>query len=230
MVIKDLLKFNEHSLPENFVSIAVEIDNEKIIPFHAAILIRHKNINYLHHYPGSKPPEVIENFNESGWHIYKIIDSIRVDDANEVGAFLQHCKRICNKSSITYSYICDSSYYDSNGDFVSSSGLPELGTCVGFCLNTLSNTLIDLEESIIELSDWDDSENDKPYDKWSLSQVTKKYPDLDWTLYNTFKKRITPLEYLCISFFDKYPIKKASVNSIKANVRDYIYRIYSTQT
>ena len=146
----NLIKFNQNILPENFVSIAVRISEKE--PHHAAILIRHKTYNYLHHFPGNEPPIVIENFDEDGWYIYKILDSFYTEDESEIGSFLQHCKRICSNSNITYSYIVDGSHYDSNGVFASNVGLPELGTCVGFCINTLNNGLIDAESSLFALS------------------------------------------------------------------------------
>jgi hypothetical protein len=221
-----LLKFNDHELPENFVSIAVQVKEEDLTLAHAAILIRHENINYLHHFPGSQPPEVIENFNDSGWHIYKIIESFNVNDASEVGSFLQYCKRICSQSKITYSYIGDGSSYSDKGEYISKMNLPEFGTCVGFCINTLTNAIIDIEDSFLKLDDWDDSEIIEWVDAWSKKQVDQKYPNLDWTLYNAFKKRITPLEFLCTSFFNKYPINKNQIDGIKEKVMDSIHLIY----
>lgn len=211
-ISKLLLKFDEEELPENFVSIATRIEEKKST--HAAILIRHKGINYLHHFPGNTNPIVVDNFDENGWYIYKIIDEIG-NDENEVGSFLQYCRRICRTSKITYSYISDGSSYSNRGDFISRIGLPELGTCVGFCVNTLTNTLIDVKESYLELNDWDDSDLIEWVDKWSLIQVEKNYPDLDWTLFNAFKKRITPLEYLCSSFINEFPIRKNKIDEIK---------------
>lgn len=220
-----LLKFNDHPLPKNFVSIAVKISKE-IEPVYSAIIIRYENVNYLHHFPGDNLPIVIENFNESGWYIYKIIDSININDSTEVGAFLQYCRRICRNSNITYSYIADGSHYDDRGEFISRVGLPELGTCVGFCINTLNNAIIDNENSIINLDDWDDSEIIEWVDKWGREQTELKYPNLDWTKYNAFRKRITPLEYLCISFFDKYPIRKVDIQKVKHKVLDEIKKLY----
>jgi len=216
----ELIKFNEAKLPENFVSIAVRIENGEA--GHAAILIRHIKINYLYHFPGGTPPEIIQGFNEEGWYIYKIWEIINCEDENEVGAFLQHCRRVCEKSEITYSYITDGSKHNFQGEFESKSGLPELGTCVSFCLNTLTNSLIDAE-SYFHLDDWDDSELKESVDKWSQDQVKKKYPDLDWTLYNAFKKRITPIEYLCSAFLiDNYPIRKEKIIGVKPDVLEVI--------
>lgn len=215
-----LIKYNDSALPNSFVSLAVKVIDD--IPTHAAILIRHNDKDYLHHFPGADPPEVIEDFDKNGWFIYKIWDLIKVDDPDEVGSFLQYCRRVCAFSKITYSFISDGSKHDFMGEFESKSGLPELGTCVSFCVNTLTNFLID-SVSYFHLEDWDDSELIEAYDKWAIKQVEQKYPDLDWTKYNAFKKRIKPIEFLCSSFFsDKYPIRKEQVNSIEAQVINLI--------
>ena len=214
-----LTKFNESSLPENFVSIAVRIEDHEAS--HAGILIRYRGINFLHHFPGGDPPVVEENFNEDGWYVYKIMPAFEVEDENEIGSFLQYCKRVCSHSQISYSYIADGSSYEDRGFFISRIGLPEMGTCVGFCLNTLNNALIGVEQ-ILQLDDWSDSEVIEWVDHWGRAQVLKKYPDIDWNLYNAFRKRITPLEYLCSSLVNNYPIRKVTIDSLKPAVQRFI--------
>jgi hypothetical protein len=216
-----LLRFNRHHLPENFVSVAVQIAGLK--PTHAAILIRYKTINYLHHFPGLIPPRIEENFNEDGWTIYKILTSFDVDDPDEIGAFLQYCRRICSKSKITYGYIADGSHYTAEGEFASASGLPELGTCVGFCINTLNNSILDVEGSILNFDDWDNSGiTDQSIDSRSQDRVRRLYPELDWALFNAFHKRIPPIDYLCSSFFNDFPIRKAEIDGIRTTVMNRI--------
>lgn len=227
MKVKNTLsRFNDNSLPENFVSIAVQVD-EQCQPYHAAILIRYENVDYLCHFPGRTPPVIIENFDESGWHIYKIIKAFIETDSSEVGAVLQYCRRICAQSDMIYGYIIDGSCYNDDGTYHSKTGLPEFGTCVGFCLNTLSGILVDIDDSIIEFEDWDDSAVIHDVDVWSRSKAGKKYPSLDWTLYNAFKKRVTPIEYLCMAYFDKYPIKKIKIDRMVSSVLAEVKRTCS---
>jgi len=221
-----LSRFNDHDLPENFVSIAVQIDPKDQQPKHAGILIRYNSVNYLHHYPGGSPPLVEDNFNESGWYIYKILDSFNYNDPSDIASFLQYCRRVCKNSNITYSYIADGSSYDQTGDFASKQGLPEFGTCVGFCLNTLQGGMIDIESTILELSEWDNSKVDVNIDNWAQGKVNDKYPDLNWDLYNAFKKRITPLEYLCSAYFSSFPISKNDITIIAKQVLEEIRLIY----
>ncbi|MBK9765153.1 MAG: hypothetical protein IPO87_17865 [Flavobacteriales bacterium] len=68
--------------------------------------------------------------------------------------------------------------------------------------------LEDVEEDYFKLDDWDASDIAPWVDTWSQEQAAKAYPNLDWTLYNTFKKRIAPVDYLCSAFLDSYPIRK----------------------
>lgn len=222
MEIKEnLIKFNDNSLPDNFVALTTKIRNKEA--FHAGILIRYKSKNYLHHFGGDSPPEVIEDFSEDGKFIYKIVDFIDIDDESDVGAFLAHCKRICRNSNITYGYIADGSSYNNRGEFISRIGLPEFGTCVGFCVGTLSGAIVDLNgETYFNLDDWDDSNVFDRVDAWSMDQARNKYPNLDWTLYNSFKKRITPIEYLSSAFLNSYPITKESIGEIEPSVQESI--------
>lgn len=219
MVKENLFVFNRENLPENFVSLATKIVNQ--VPTHAGILIRHNHVDYLHHFPGTTKPEVSNSFDGNNWYIYKIIDSIE-NDEDEVGSYLQWCKRLCENSQITYGYIADGSTYDDRGEFISRMGLPEFGTCVGFCVNTLSNTILDLQDTYFHLEDWDDSEIIGWVDSWSLQQAESKYPNLDWTIYNAFKKRITPMDYISSGFVTDYPIKKAHLENIKKEVQEVI--------
>ncbi len=48
---------------------------------------------------------------------------------------------------------------------------PELGTCVGFCVNTLNNTILDAE-SYFHIDDWDDSGMVEWVDGWSQREVS----------------------------------------------------------
>lgn len=217
---RKLVKFNENSLPENFVAITTQIVNN--VATHAGILIRHKSINYLHHFPGYAPPEVVENFDATDeWYIYKIADFIE-DDESEVGSFLSRCKKICAESKISYGFIIDNSFYNESGNFVSRNGLPEFGTCVGFCINTLYDAIIDLDGDYFLLDDWDSMEIDPDLNERLNIYTASKYPRLDWALYNSFKKRIKPIEYLSSAFVDSYPIRKIDLSNIEPIVQEYI--------
>lgn len=221
---KHLIKFNDSALPESFVSLAVKVD-ENHEPVHAAILIRYKNINHLHHY--SFTAILQESFTTDKWYVYKILDIIKVDDHREVGAFLQYCKRISGKSDMTYGFVSDGSAYSESGDFESRVGLPEIGTCVSYCLNTLTKLFYDMG-SYLHLEDWDASTVSEEHPLYNLAkqQTFSRFPELVHSgVYNAFRKRVTPLEYLCSSFFNEYPIKKEQIDSIKESVEKRIVKM-----
>ena len=205
-------------MPDSFVALIVGVQSNKV-PGHAGILIRLKGINYFHHFRFRGRPEVIDNFNPKHWLVYKIINLIKVDDESEVESFLSHCKRVCEKSKIVYSCTFDGSHYNAEGEFDSASGLPELGTCVGFCLNTIALYAID-HDSYLQLEDWDEHSVSGAIalDNYGQTQTFVKHPYIDQGLYNAYHKRISPTDYLCAAFFDKYPVRKEQIEEIAMDV------------
>lgn len=221
-----LVKFNQDTLPENFVAAATYIDVDKNA-YHAGILIRFQSINYLCHYPGFRtPPTIVAGFNEENVIAYKILDSFD-DDEGDVGAFLAQCYRVCRETKITYGYVIDGSRYDDDGIFKSKLGLPEIGTCVGFCINILANSIIDVSDTFFNLDDWDDSEVDEDVDAFGVREALSKYPSLDWNLYDAFKKRIKPIEYISSSFLNDFPITKQSINTVQPYVEAAIAKKFA---
>ncbi|MGV3504665.1 MAG: hypothetical protein ACO1O1_13240 [Adhaeribacter sp.] len=216
-----LIRFNEEPLPENFVAIACSI-GENNIPSHAAILIRHQKRNYLHHYPGVQPPLVEDDFRMTNpVYLYKMLELFE-NDEDQIGAVLEYCRFICEKSDITYSLVMDGSKYDHKGDFKGASGLPELGSCVGFCVSTLMSIIQDCDSYFV-LNDWPPSTvNGHPYDGFGIRAAKARFPQLDWEKYDLFKRRITPLEYLCSGFIEDYPILKKEIDAISSRVMNQV--------
>ena len=222
---KQLVKFNEAALPNSFVALSAQLDQEGN-PYHAGIVIRLDRRNFLHHYCGS--PEVIDDFEPGTWYIYKVIDIIKVDDNDEVASFLEHCRRVCGKSKIVYSCVLDGSAYNAEGEYISNTGLPELGTCVGFCVNTLSLFCVDAD-SYLEVQDWDELSvpENFPLDNFGQRYTFARYPNLDRGLYNAYKRRVSPLEYICSAFVEQYPIRKQQIDDIIENVQFAIEKKFS---
>ena len=221
-ILKNLKRFNDESLPNSFVALAAKINDLKQFE-HAAILIRLKGRNFLFHYPGSVLPIVEEDFDEHGWYFYKIFSQIKVNDDSEVDGFLGICRWICEESNITYSFFADKSNYNSLGKYISKNGLPELGTCVSFCVNTLSD-FIPEGDSYLELDDWDSSSlgDKKDFDSSLQAYIQVKHKGIDMNIYNAFKKRITPLEYVASGFIDEYPIRKDWLTEISPVVQKVV--------
>lgn len=209
---------NESTETEDFVSIAANYHKGDVM--HAAIIIRYKNINYLHHYPGYEDPVVKENAPSESWGVFSILRSIETED--EVGAVLAWCRRICAQSNIKYEFTLNNSYYNQDGNYVEKEGLPETGTCVGFCLSTLNTILPEANRHYIELTDWDYFDGDTILSKVGRTRLALQYPRLDWNTLSLFRKRMTPLEYFCTSFITKYPIRKTQLSKITSKVNAQI--------
>ena len=214
-----LIRFNSSQLPNNFVALAAMVVEGTCT--HAGILIRHQGANYLCHYPGSELPEVVSLVSEDPIYVYKIWKGIRTNEESEAGSFLQHCRRVCSRSDITYSFVLDRSNYDLEGFFVANDGLPELGTCVGFCVKVLTSYLVHAD-SYFFLDDWDETEIPVYYGAMYDQRVIQRFPEIDWDTYATFRKRITPLEYLSSAFLDGHPISKVAIEGIRSEVVRYI--------
>lgn len=219
-----LVQYNEKDLPNVFVSIGVQLDPNGDAK-HAVIFIRYRDRDYIFHFPGGIPP-IIEDFTGqvNPTLIYKVLDNFDTEDDSDVGAFLRHCQRVCNESELTYGFIFDNSTYGADGRYLSLSGLPEIATCVGFCVNVLSNFVTDIDQSYFQLDDWDANGVIAHYDAWAMQETVKRYPSLDWNLYNTYKKRIAPIEYLCSGFCTVYPITKKTIDNIQPLVETEIAR------
>lgn len=217
-----LIRFNEETLPENFVAIACSIDGNNT-PIHAAILIRYQSTNYLHHFPGTQAALVQDNFTDTNpIYVYKMLREFE-DEEDQIGPVLEYCRFLCEKSDITYSMVADGSKYDAKADFASASGLPELGTCVGFCVSSLASILQDSDTYFV-LDDWPASTvvEGHPLNQYGIKLATARFPNLDWEKYDAFKKRITPLEYLCSAFLKDHPILKNEVDAILDETQEKI--------
>jgi hypothetical protein len=214
-----LVRYNDKRLPENFVALAVSVNDGEAK--HSGLLIRYKGSDHLCHFPAVSPPEIADVPNND-LYVYRIWDMIAPADSDEVGAFLSHCKYVCENCNITYGYVHDGSGYNERGNYQNSTDLPELGTCVGFCLNILNYQIFLQNQGALyfQIDDWEAGRFG--YDWWCEPQIIEKFPDLDLELYTRFKKRITPLQYLCSSAFNDYPIRRETVDEIADEVGGYL--------
>lgn len=207
-------------LPNNFFAFGVYLKDG--VAKHAVILIRVDDIDYMCHFPGNRKPELItinentisKSFDSLVYHITNIID---YSDPSMLYSTLAVLQRICMHSDMKYSFIHDGSTYRiEDGAFNSKHGLPEFGSCVGFCLNAI-NTLISsslpVDGYFVKLEDWPIFEADEytiEIDNWARDGAIKNFPQLDKKSYETYHKRITPLEFLCMSYIgiNQVPISK----------------------
>lgn len=216
-----LIKYNDSEFPENFVALTVNISDGEAK--HSGLLIRYKGIDHLCHFPGNSLPEIVPVSNVDVY-VYRVWDLVSIDDFDEVGAFLSHCKYVCGQSNIIYGYINDGSSYDYRGAYLNRTELPEIGTCVGFCLNILNYHVLTSGEEYLyfHIDDWHDNNEWFEHDGFAHRQIADRFPNVDMELYNRFKKRITPLQYLCSAYLYNYSIRRADVDSIAPQVEGHL--------
>jgi hypothetical protein len=218
---EQLVKYNDNELPANFVALAVSISNGEA--GHSGLLIRYKGVDHLCHFPGNNLPEIVSVPN-TDIYVYRVWDLVSTDDIDEGGAFLSHCKHVCDNSNIIYGYVHDGSSYDYRGTYQNRTDLPEIGTCVGFCLNILNHQVLlhGEEDKYFHIDDWNDEDEWFKYDEYAQRAIAALFPDVDMELYNSFKKRITPLQYLCSAYLYDYSIRRTAVDEIGREVEGYL--------
>jgi hypothetical protein len=222
----EIQKCNESSSPENYVAIGAHFHSCAKKLTHAAIIIRHKGRYYLHHFPGAEKPLVQVDMPPNGWGVYKVLDVISHDES-VVGSVLSQCLDICAQSKVAYSYIGVSGRYLDNGQYVTKTGLPEIATCVGFCVNTLNTILVDPMSDYFQFDDWPHYSGQINLSIKGEAELTKQHPSLDWGLYQKYRRRITVPEYFASSFCNEYPIAKKSIDSIVWNLSEEVRKMFS---
>lgn len=221
----DFQKCNEPTSPDNYVAIAAHFNSREDTLTHAAIVIRYKGKYHLHHFPGQEKPTVECDSPMNGWGVYKIVDILSQSET-VVGSVLAQCRSICANSKVIYSYIGVSGKHDNDGRYVTKSGLPEIATCVGFCVNTLNTVLMDAETDYFEFSEWPHYPGNIELSTVGEAALRKNYPDLDWALVEKYRKRITVPQYFASSFIDQYPIRKERVDYLVEDLLDKVRVMY----
>lgn len=140
-----------------------------------------------------------------------------VIDSDLVPSFLTYCKVIAKRAKPKFGFFYSGEYYDSIGNYSSTSNVGETMTCVGFCLNVLKGFLN--EQDYIKYQDWDESSYALTPDY--LEDYVKEH-NLKIEDISASHRRITPLELLTSAFFTKLPIRKKDIDSKIEYVRETI--------
>jgi hypothetical protein len=207
---------NEEELPVNFVAAAVKINNQTGIAYHAGIVIGLRGKYFIFHY--TSITVVLGNIPNNGWYFHKGLDFISEE---EVESFLVYCKIIKDEANPTYGYFYGGSCYNEDGRFFSSNELPEIMTCVGFCLNVILG-FIESDE-YLKHDEWDIYTVEYP-DEYFVSFIEQFEEllldtDIDIEILKENLRRITPDEYLASAFIEGIPIAKKQIDKIIPNLR-----------
>lgn len=216
----------EANKDDNFVSLGVAIANNDGIQqgVHSALFICLKGDLYIFHFL----PEGIyfHHTNELpniGNYYHKKLEFMSTSPS-VIEAFIAHCKSIQAQSNLEFGFIFDGSYYNPiTHKHFSKSGLPELSTCVGFCINVLSGWIIE-KELYLEISDWNSINVEHPSFNEYYRTNLSKFPNINQGQFKAHHKRITPNECTASAYFgmSDITIAKAKIDSIIAKFNEVV--------
>jgi hypothetical protein len=216
---EDLLKLCDSELHEDFIAICVQVDAQGHAK-HNGIVICYDEKLYYFHFNGNVHYEELDIDNLPN-DLY--INKIRIFGDGIVLSFMAYCEILKDEVSPEYGFVFQDSFYNGDGTYYSESNLPDITTCVGFCINVIRGFLYK-NKKYIEIDDWDNSTIDSlPYDfqylldsiKIQLEQIANA---TDQTILQSIKdnnfKRIKPSELTCSAFFEDLPIRKTSIDFV----------------
>lgn len=211
---EQLINISSIDTSSNFAAAAVHV-NEHGIATHAGIVICYNNDTFLFHYTGQAIlMDKIDTINE--WYFYK---KLKIIDTSLIEAFYYHCKIIERDALPKYGFYFGGSFYE-NGQYFSELGMPEVMTCVGFCLNVILGFLE--EDVFFEFDGWNPLAPNEILplgggitvgDFFNRFFVLKNnFTESEIDEFRRNFKRITPLEYITSGFITILPITKVDID------------------
>lgn len=201
-ILKELLPLHPDSFQEDFVGIYVSVENGRAN--HAGLITSSKGRLYSCHY--DKTQIVFKQSPSSPKSDTIFVKKLEIVDKRLIPSFLSHCQRISEEANPKYGMFYRGEYYQ-DGQYYTENGLPQLMTCVGFCLNVI-NGFIE-EEKYLEFEDWIPvSEQAEQYFLQFVEKFTEEYPDLDVDELKKSLRRIKPSELMSSAYFTNLPVRK----------------------
>ena len=202
---------------KDFVAVAVSLSPAGAAK-HSGFLISYKGTLYFFHWLGGEEID-LEDTPKYKNVFFKELNFI---NEQEVLAFLTHCKLIQINAKPVYGFFYAGDYYDTEGKYLSKSGLGEFMTCVGFCINVVKGYIEGHEYFYHE--DWNEEGVPEDFFDEFLIQVRARNHDgnIDETSCKNHMRRITPLDYTAAAYLDGFPIRKANIDKIAHLVRDVL--------
>lgn len=204
-----LIKTESITTKDDFVAIAVTID-EKGIANHSGILISHKGQFFFFHYDKTQVLLNEVDISNAKRIFHK---ELKIIDNKLIPSFINHCRIIKYTAKPKYGYFYGGSFYE-RGSYHSNNILPQLMTCVGFCINVITGFLE--EKKYIEFTDWKPiNENGELYFTEFIKKFIQDFPDADIEELRKDFRRIKPSEIISSGYFSELPIRKTSTDEVK---------------
>lgn len=227
---EDLIKLEDCDFSKDFVSISSEIDENGVCA-HSGLIICFQEQVFYYHYTG-KSVLLNDITSELNNHSSLFIKKIEIIFEDDVVTFLGHCEKLQKKGvKPNYGFIFNDSYYDSNTkESFLVNAQHDITTCVGFCIKVIRGFLFNNKE-YIKIDDWRniDMSTLNPNLVNYINHYLQKYANENGIqvqeLFDKGElKRITPSELLTSGFFKDLPIRKASIDSVKPEIEEFLFK------
>lgn len=224
-VDESLLKLSDCEVYEDFIAFCVNV-NDSGVAIHSGIIICYDEKLHLFHFDTTVHLDILD-INNLPENLY--IKKITIFGNERVLAFKAYCEILELEVSPLYGFIFSNSFYNVDGMYYSESNLPDITTCVGFCINVIRGFLYN-NDKYIEVNDWDSSTIDTlpvDFQFWlnniedQLSLVSENVNSEKMEeLRNNYFKRIRPSELTSSAFFEKLPIRKNNIDFVNPTLEN----------
>ncbi|MDV6170214.1 hypothetical protein R1T16_17390 [Flavobacterium sp. DG1-102-2] len=210
-------RLRDYDLTKNFLAISI-ITNDLGIGIHSGIIACHNSeVTYMH-FTGKIKLQTLDIFPDNMY-----IKELTIFDRALIGYYKTQMEIIAQEANPIYGVVFQDSFYKADGTYYSETNLPDICTCVGFCVNTIRAMMYNNSEYLL-LDDWDETtlqsiEDDLPGMVFStLEYLDQHVGGISEDLKNRMVKRIKPSELTSSAYFEAMPIPKVNVDYINPTV------------
>ena len=175
---------------------------------HSGIFIRYNNTNYLLHFD-----MVNVSLLEIPERSIVFFKQLTFLPSEFIPSTFHWFTQLAKAKSPGYGYFYSGSFYDETTlDFIDGQQMPEIMSCVGFCLNVLKTVL--RGKDFIKYTDWHyhngiTEDNVLRY----FIKAKQNYPDINIEEFAKHVRRILPVEYFTAGFDVSLPVRKVFTDS-----------------
>lgn len=199
--------------------------NDRVFGRHSGILICvNGDMNFFHWDQKNIVLEKLEGYKGAG-NIYHRKLNFLPTSSPILFAMLARFRKIALNTRLAYSMIAESdAKYNERGIFESATGLPELSSCVGFCINVLRGFLVKTRV-FIDIEDWSlmPIEGHENTLRW-MQEAKELYPNLSEEIYRRNHRRIK-VHDLALAAYAKpgeLPVRKKFIEDRQPYFDDYV--------
>lgn len=223
----NLMYLNDCETHEDFLALCVQVDCEGNAK-HSGIVICYEERLQFFHFNGTVHFDELDIVNIPNDLYFK---KITIFGNERILAFKAYCEILADEISPSYGFMFTDSFYNVDGTYYTESNLPDITTCVGFCINVIRGFLYN-NSKYVEIDDWGSSTIDTlPIDfQYWLDSIEAQLellsinasPEILEDIKNTSFKRISPSELTSSAFFEKLPIRKISIDGINPTLENIL--------